>query len=107
MQLKYDNNALQLVNVANGDYFSRDGQAATVVHRDQGDGTLQVSAVRPPGAPGIKGQGTAFTLIFRLKSPGTASVAPLSLMARDASGNPVITSSVGQATVQIQNPPAR
>lgn len=105
MQLKYDPAALQLLNVSNGDYFSRDGQAATVVHRDQGDGTLQISAVRPTGAPGIKGQGTAFTLVFRLKAPGTSSIAPLSLMARDASGNPVIATSPAQATVQIQNPP--
>src|SRR5207248_2009456 len=41
MQLKYDPNLLQVVNVTTGGFLSRDGQAATVVHRDDGNGTLQ------------------------------------------------------------------
>ncbi|MGH9205065.1 MAG: cohesin domain-containing protein [Acidimicrobiales bacterium] len=106
MQLRYDPAAMQLLNVVSGGYLSRDGQAATLVHRDAGDGKLQVSAVRPPGAPGVNGQGTVFTLIFQLKTPGSSSIAPVGMMARDASGNPIVTNAAGQASVQIQPPPA-
>lgn len=104
MQLRYDQRLLQLLNVANGGFLSQDGQPATVVHRDDGGGTLQVSAVRPPGAPGISGQGTLFTLVFQLKAAGSASLVPLSLMARDANGNPVVANTNGPAAIQI-NPP--
>lgn len=104
MQLRYDQRLLQLLNVANGGFLSQDGQPATVVHRDDGGGTLQVSAVRPPGAPGISGQGTLFTLVFQLKAAGSASLVPLSLMARDANGNPVVANANGPAAIQI-NPP--
>jgi general secretion pathway protein D len=104
MQLRYDQRLLQLLNVANGGFLSQDGQPATVVHRDDGAGMLQVSAVRPPGAPGISGQGTLFTLVFQLKAAGSASLVPLSLMTRDANGNPVLATSGGPAAIQI-NPP--
>jgi general secretion pathway protein D len=104
MQLRYDQRLLQLLNVANGGFLSQDGQPATVVHRDDGAGTLQVSAVRPPGAPGISGQGTLFTLVFQLKAAGSASLVPLSLMTRDANGNPVLATTGGPAAIQI-NPP--
>jgi len=107
VQLQFDPNLLQLVNVANGTFLSQDGQAATLVHRDAGNGTVQISAVRPPGAPGIAGEGTVFTLIFALKTPGNANVAPVSLMAKDASGNPLIASVNGRGLVQIQPPPGK
>jgi general secretion pathway protein D len=104
VQLRYDPRLLQMVSVADGGYLSQDGQPATVVHRDDGAGTLQVSAVRPPGAPGISGQGTLFTLVFQLKAAGAASLVPLSLMTRDANGNPILATSGGPAAIQI-NPP--
>src|SRR2546430_10156015 len=89
MQLKYDPNLLQVVNVTTGGFLSRDGQAATVVHRDDGNGTLQISGVRPPGAPGLSGQGNLFTLVFQLKAAGAAAGIPASVMLRDAPGKPV------------------
>ena len=105
MQLKYDPNLLQVVNVTTGGFLSRDGQAATVVHRDDGNGTLQISGVRPPGAPGLSGQGNLFTLVFQLKAAGAAAVIPASVMLRDAAGNPVPASSSGRAAFQIQAAP--
>ena len=105
MQLKYDPNLLQVVNVTTGGFLSRDGQAATVVHRDDGNGTLQISGVRPPGAPGLSGQGNLFTLVFQLKAAGAAAVIPASIMLRDAAGNPVPASSSGRAAFQIQAAP--
>src|SRR5208282_3142871 len=58
VQLSYDPNQLQVVNVSNGGFLSQDGQAVALVHRDDpATGTLQITATRPPGAGGVSGQG--------------------------------------------------
>jgi general secretion pathway protein D len=106
MQLKFDSKLLQLVNVANGGFMQRDGQPATLVHRDDGNGTLQVSAVRSPSSPGVSGRGTLLTLVFQLKAPGTATVTPASVAAQTTGGAPVPASAQGAATLQIQPAPA-
>jgi general secretion pathway protein D len=106
MQLKFDPKLLQLVNVANGGFMQRDGQPATLVHRDDGNGTLQVSAVRSPSAPGVSGQGTLLTLVFQLKAPGTTTISPASVAAQSTGGVPVTTGAQGAATVQIQPGPS-
>ena len=55
VQLNYDPNKLQLVNVSNGGFLSQDGQPVALVHRDDPlTGTLQVTATRPPGAPAFR-----------------------------------------------------
>ena len=48
MQISYDPKLLQVANVSNGSFLSQDGQIVTVTHRED-DGTLQVTATRPPG----------------------------------------------------------
>ncbi len=75
LQLNYDPKVLQVVNVSNGSLLSQDGQAVAVVHRDDDStGTLQVTATRPPGAPGISGQGTVVTLTFMAKTAGQSTL---------------------------------
>ena len=45
VQLSYDPNQLQVINVSNGGFLSQDGQAVALVHRDDPTtGTLQVTA---------------------------------------------------------------
>ena len=73
MQISYDPKLLQVANVSNGSFLSQDGQIVTVTHRED-DGTLQVTATRPPGSPGISGQGSVVTLTFVAKAPGQASL---------------------------------
>jgi general secretion pathway protein D len=73
MQISYDPSLLQLVNVANGDMMSRDGQAVALVHREDG-GSIQANATRPPGSGGISGDGIIYTLTFKAKVAGTTSV---------------------------------
>jgi general secretion pathway protein D len=73
MQISYDPSLLQLVNVANGDMMSRDGQAVALVHREDG-GSIQANATRPPGSGGISGDGIIYTLTFKAKGAGTTSV---------------------------------
>lgn len=73
LQLSYDPNLLQVVNVSNGTLLSQDGQMVSVQHREDG-GTVQVTATRPPGAAGVSGQGAVVTLTFVAKAAGQASL---------------------------------
>jgi general secretion pathway protein D len=101
MQLKYDPAAMQLVSVENGGFLSHDGQPATVVHRDRGDGTVQLSGIRAPGAAGVSGQGSVFTLTFRLTAPGNYTISPVTVAPRDTAGQAVSISS-GSAQISVQ-----
>jgi hypothetical protein len=57
LQISYDPAKLSLVNVDKGDFLSRDGQAVALVHRDDGPGSININASRPPGAAGVNGAG--------------------------------------------------
>ena len=101
VQLSYDPKTLQLVNVSNGGLLSSDGQAVALVNRDDPTtGTLQVTATRPPGAGGVSGQGTIFTLTFMAKAPGASTLAITRGGARDPSNQPIqVTMSQASVTV--------
>jgi general secretion pathway protein D len=71
----YNPRLLQLLNVSNGTLLSQDGQAVALVHRDDNlAGIIQLTASRPPGASGISGNGSVFTLTFQAKAPGQATL---------------------------------
>ena len=71
VQLNYNPNMLQLVNVSDGGFLSQDGQAVVLVKReDETVGQLVVTATRPQGAGGVSGQGTVVTLTFQAKASG-------------------------------------
>jgi general secretion pathway protein D len=75
LQISYDPKMLQVVNISNGGFLSRDGQAVALVHRDDDtSGTLQITATRPPGAGGISGEGTVVTLTLVAKAAGQSSL---------------------------------
>ncbi len=102
VQLSYDPNQLQVVNVSNGGFLSQDGQAVALVHRDDPvTGTLQITATRPPGAGGVSGQGAVVTLTFMAKSPGQSALAITRGGARDPAMQPIAMSGA-QAAVTIQ-----
>ena len=73
LQLSYDPKLLQVVNVSNGSLLSQDGQIVTVTHRED-EGTMQITAMRPPGATGVSGQGPVVTLTFMAKAAGQAAL---------------------------------
>jgi general secretion pathway protein D len=75
MQVTYDPAKLELVNVGAGDFLSRDGQAAALVHRDDGPGTITINASRPPGTAGVSGAGVVCMLSFQAKAAGQTTVA--------------------------------
>jgi len=102
VQLSYDPNQLQVVNVSNGGFLSQDGQAVALVHRDDPlTGTLQVTATRPPGAGGVSGQGTVMTLTFMAKGTGQSALTITRGGARDPAMQPIAMSGA-QAAITIQ-----
>jgi len=102
VQLNYDPNQLQVVNVSNGGFLSQDGQAVALVHRDDPlTGTLQVTATRPPGAGGVSGQGAVVTLTFMAKAPGQSALTITRGGARDPAMQPIAMSGA-QAAITIQ-----
>ena len=102
LQLSYDAKILQVVNVSNGTLLSQDGQIVTVTHReDEGTGTMQVTATRPPGAPGVSGQGPVVTLTLLAKAPGQASLTIARGGARDPAMQALAVNGA-TATVTIQ-----
>ena len=102
VQITYDGNTLQLVNISNGPFLSQDGQPVALVHRDDpATGTLQVTATRPPGSGGVSGDGVVFTLTFQAKAPGQSIMAIARPGARTATMQAVPGTS-SQATVTIR-----
>ncbi len=86
VQLQYDPNRLQLVNVSNGSLLGQGGVAVALVHRDDpATGTMQVTANRPTGSGGVSGQGTVFTLTFLAKAGGESNISITRAGLRDAS----------------------
>jgi general secretion pathway protein D len=75
MQIQYDPAKLSLVNVDMGDFLGQGGQAVTLIHRDDGPGSITINAARPPGAVGVSGAGVVCVLSFQAKAAGESVVA--------------------------------
>jgi general secretion pathway protein D len=75
LQISYDSAALSLLNVDNGDFLGRDGQAVALVHRDDGPGSININVSRPPGAAGVNGAGVICVLTFQAKASGDSVIA--------------------------------
>jgi general secretion pathway protein D len=74
LQVQYDASKLALVNVGDGDFLQRDGQAVALVHRDDGPGNIVINASRPPGAVGVSGAGVVCVLTFQAKAAGSTQL---------------------------------
>ena len=74
LQMHYDPAKLTLVNVAAGDFLSRDGQAASPIHTDEPAGNLTIGASRPPGIHGVSGAGVVCVLTFQAKAAGPSDL---------------------------------
>ncbi len=84
MQIQFDPKVLTLVNVDSGDLLGKDGQPVALVHRDEGNGAVTISATRPPGTKGVDGQGTVCTLTFKATAPGDSTLALTRIGSRDS-----------------------
>ena len=75
LQISYDPAKISLVNIDSGNFLSSDGLAVALVHRDEGPGTINVVASRPPGAAGVSGTGVVCVLTFQGKAVGDSVIA--------------------------------
>lgn len=106
MQVHYDQSRLALVNVdlpnpRKPNFLGKDGQAITLVHRDDGNGNVEIAASRPPGVKGVSGSGELCVLTFQAKAPGAASIAITQPIVRD-SRQQVEPATGSTAVVQVQ-----
>jgi general secretion pathway protein D len=101
MQMQFDPKVLQLVNVDAGEMLGRDGQAVALVHRDEGNGAVTISASRPPNTAGVTGQGTICTLTFKAVTPGDVTLSLVRIGAKDSHQVSLPTVG-GMATVHVK-----
>jgi len=75
LQITYNPRVLQVLNVSNGTLLAQDGQAPSLVNRDDSlTGILTLTAERPPQAPGVSGDGSVFTITFQARAPGQSTL---------------------------------
>ena len=75
VQITYNPRVLQVLNVSNGTLLAQDGQAPSLVNRDDSmTGILTLTAERPPQSPGISGDGSVFTITFQARAPGQSTL---------------------------------
>jgi len=102
LQITYDPKSISVVKIDNGDFLTRDQQPVALVHRDDtNSGTLVASAARPPGAAGVSGSGSVFTITFMAKQKGNTVLSITRPGARNSQQQPI--SVLGsQMTVSVQ-----
>jgi general secretion pathway protein D len=98
--MQFDPKVLSLTDVAEGGLLGRDGQAVALSHRDDGQGAVTMSLMRPPNTVGVSGDGPLCVLTFKAIAPGSSSLALVRVGAMDSHQNklPAIG---GQATVRV------
>ncbi|MEO6922225.1 MAG: cohesin domain-containing protein, partial [Bryocella sp.] len=101
VQLKFDSKVLQLVDVDSGPLLSEGGQAVALTHRDDGNGFVTLSAMRPPNATGVNGQGVVATLTFKAISAGDTTIVLTKLGAKNSQQINIPTLG-NQATVHVK-----
>ncbi len=84
MQIKFNPQVLQLVNVDAGAFLQQDGKAATIVHRDDGSGTVTIGATRPPQTAGVTGTGSVCTLTFKATAAGDSLISFVKVGAKNS-----------------------
>jgi general secretion pathway protein D len=73
LQLQFNPALLQLVNVDAGSFLGKDGQAVSLVHRED-KGLVAISSIRPPNTAGVSGTGSLCTLTFKAIAAGDSSL---------------------------------
>jgi len=101
LQIQFDSKVLALVNVDAGDLLGKDGQPVALVHRDEGNGAVTISATRPPGAKGVDGQGSICMLTFKAIGPGDSTIALTRIGTRDSAQARIVANGV-QGVVHVK-----
>ena len=102
MQLHYNPQVLSLLNVDTGNLLAKDGQTTALVHRDDGNGDVTISASRPPGVRGVSGNGNICTLTFQAKAAGDSTVQVIKSAARNSAQTILPVVATAPAVVHVQ-----
>lgn len=101
VQVQFDPKVLQLVNVEAGGLLGGDGQPVALVHRDEGNGIVTISASRPPGASGVNGEGQVCLMTFKAIAAGDSKLTLVKVGAKTTTNSTV--PAVGtEATVHVK-----
>ena len=102
MQLAFDPSALEVVSIAEGDFFrTGDGRSAFVNHVDAPEGRISVGVSRSD-QEGAKGQGELATITFRARTSRPRSeVRVLSVAAMSPAGTTANVAVPGPYAVSI------
>src|SRR5208283_4511713 len=84
LEIQFDPKLLQLVNVDTGGLLGGDGQPVALVHRDEGNGHVTVSASRPPGVNGVNGDGQVCIFTFKALAAGDSNITLVKVGARNS-----------------------
>jgi general secretion pathway protein D len=84
LQVQFDPKILQLVNVDAGGLLGGDGQAVALVHRDEGNGLVTISASRPPGVSGVNGEGQVCLMTFKVIGAGDSNISLVKVGAKNS-----------------------
>jgi general secretion pathway protein D len=84
VQVQFDPKVLQLVNVDAGSLLGGDGQPVALVHRDEGNGLVTISASRPPGVTGVNGAGQVCVLTFKAIAAGDTNISLVKVGAKNS-----------------------
>ena len=101
LTMQYNPAVLQLVNVDAGDFLSKDGQPVALAHRDEGNGVVKLTASRPPGVPGITGQGNVATLTFKAIAAGDSRLSLTQVGALNSAQTSLPTTG-SEATIHVK-----
>jgi general secretion pathway protein D len=85
LTLQFEPGALNIRDIRDGGFLSRDGQIVSLVQRTDTDtGTVHISLERPPGAAPVAGTGNLVTLVLERGKPGNSTLRLTEFHVRDA-----------------------
>ena len=99
LEVRFDSKILRLIDVAPGDYFSREGPQPILTKNIQNDtGSASIQIGRSPGSAGVSGSGTLVKLTFQAVGIGTAAVGIPNLTVRNSGGQ---VAAIGSPQMQV------
>ena len=100
----FDPSFLEIVSVTEGDLFKKDGKTATFTNKiDNVGGMLTVKLASDAEAGGVSGAGKLFSVNFKAKAPGPASIGFLGVKLTGVAGKP-IDSTLYNTVVEVKKP---
>ena len=88
LTLSFEPGSLNIREIREGGFLSRDGQIVAFVQRMETDaGMVRISIERPPGTAPVSGAGNLVTLVLERSRPGDSTLRITDFRIRDAQQN--------------------